>query len=112
MRVSFEGKGSIFTIWIDSFVCFSHSFSLILKEMVEVNQFAVKTANIHQSKIDMVKFNDTNNLGIWRYEVMDVLNTHNLEETLELQEKPTKSSEKDWKKMNQTACGVIRSSLT
>ena len=42
--------------------------------------------NSHPSKIDMVKFDGTNNFGMWRCEVMDVLNVQNLEETLELQE--------------------------
>jgi len=42
--------------------------------MPEVNQSTVKTVNIHQSKIDVGKLDDTNNFGIWRCEVMDVLN--------------------------------------
>jgi len=41
--------------------------------MAEVNQSMVKTVNIHQSKIDMVKFDDKNNFGMWRCKVMDAL---------------------------------------
>ena len=43
---------------------------------------------------------------------MDALNAQNLEDTLELQKKPIEEDEKVWKKMNMTACGVIRSYLT
>jgi len=40
---------------------------------------------------------------------MDALNAQNLEDTLELQERPTEVNEKVWKKMNRTACGIIMS---
>jgi len=43
---------------------------------------------------------------------MNVLNAQNLKDTLLLQEKPAETSEKNWDKMNQTACGVIKSCLT
>ena len=43
---------------------------------------------------------------------MDVLTTLNLEDTLQLKEKLEETSEKDWDKMNRTACGLIRSCLT
>jgi len=36
----------------------------------------------------------------------------NLEDTLRLEKKPEAASEQDWKKMNRTACGMIRSCLT
>ena len=42
----------------------------------------------------MVKFDGTNNFGMWRCEVMDALNTQDLEDTLELQEKPEDAQEK------------------
>ena len=64
--------------------------------MFEVNKSKVK--------IDMVKFDSMNNFGIWRYEVMDALTASNLEDALFLERKPEKASEKDWDKMNQTAC--------
>jgi len=41
--------------------------------MAEVNQLTVKTVNIHQSKIDVVKFDGTNNFDMWRCEVMYAL---------------------------------------
>ena len=68
--------------------------------------------NIHQSKINMLKFDDTNNFVRWRCEVMDALNAQNLEDILKLQQKPEDVQENDLKKMNQTICGVIRSYLT
>ena len=80
--------------------------------MAEVNQSTVKTVNMYQLKCDVVKFDGTNNFGMWRCEVMDFLNAQNLEDTLLLQEKPTETSEKDWNKMNQRACSVIRYYLT
>jgi len=43
---------------------------------------------------------------------MDALTTSNLEDTLRLKEKPEDISEKDWEKMNKTACDLIRSYLT
>jgi len=43
---------------------------------------------------------------------MDALTPSNLENTLRLKEKPDEISEKDWNKMNRTACGLIRSCLT
>jgi len=59
----------------------------------------------------VVKFDGTNNFSLWRCEVLDAINTQNLEDTLELQEKPTKMKEKIWKKMNRTTYEVIRSYL-
>ena len=60
----------------------------------------VKTANVYQSKIDVVKFDGTNNFDIKRCDVMDALNAQNLEDSLKLQKKPEDAQEKDWKKMN------------
>ena len=39
---------------------------------------SVRTMNPHP-RIDGVKFNGTNNFGMWRCEVMDALNASNLE---------------------------------
>ena len=55
-----------------------------------------------------MKFDGTNNFGLWRCEVLDTLNEQNLEDALELQEKSTEMDEKILKKMNRMACGVIR----
>ena len=63
--------------------------------MIEINQSMEKNVPIHQSKNGVVKFDDTNNFGMWRCEVMDALYAQNLEDTLVLQEKPEKTSEKD-----------------
>jgi len=58
------------------------------------DSFVVKNIqNVHQMRID-VKFDGTNNVRLWRCEVMDALNAQNLEDTLELQERPTEVDEK------------------
>ena len=59
----------------------------------------------------MVKFNGTNNFGMWRCEVMDSLNASNLEDTLLLKKKQSTTTEEEWEKMNRSACGLIRSCL-
>ena len=60
----------------------------------------------------MVKFNDTNNFGMWRCELMDALTASNLEDTLRLEKKRTSTTEEDWDKMNRTMCALIRYYLT
>ena len=74
--------------------------------------FMVKIMNPHPLKIDVVKFDGKNNFGMWRCEVMDVLTASNLKDTLRLEKKRDSTSEKDWKKINRTACDLIRSYLT
>ena len=78
----------------------------------EVNQSTLKTVNIHQSKIDVVKFDGTNNFSMWRCEVMDALIASNLEDPLLYDKKPENIWEKIWGKMNRTVCNVIRCCLT
>ena len=51
----------------------------------------VKTMNPHP-RIDVVKFNGTNNFGMWRCEVMDALNASNLEDTLLLEKRRSKTT--------------------
>ena len=59
------------------------------------DSFIVKNIqNIHRLRIDVVKLDDTNNFELWRCEVLDALNAQNLEDTQELQEKPTEVNEK------------------
>ena len=73
----------------------------------------IQSLNIHQSsKSDVIKFDGTNNFDLCRCKVLDALNVQNLNDTLELQEKPAEMEEKIWKKMNRKACGVIRYYLT
>jgi len=61
--------------------------------------FVVKNIqNLHHLNIDVVKFDGTNNFGLWRCEVLNALNAQNLEDSLELQEKPAKMEE-DCKKI-------------
>ena len=72
----------------------------------------VKTMNPHPLKIDVVKFDNKNNFGMWRCEVMNALTSSNLEDTLHLEKKLNATSEQDWDKMNRTTCDLIRSCLT
>ena len=71
---------------------------------------SVKTMN--HSRIEVVKFNGTNNFGMWRCEVMDALNAQNLEDTLLLEKKKATTTDEEWAKMNRSACGLIRSCLS
>ena len=59
------------------------------------SQSAVKSVNHLPTKIDVVKFDGTNNFGMWRCEVMDALTASNLKDSLQLEEKPKKISKKD-----------------
>ena len=80
--------------------------------MAGESQSMVKSVNSHPMKINVVKFGGTNNFGMRRCEVMDVLTTSNLEDTLRMKEKQKETSEKNWDKMNRTTCSLIRSCLT
>jgi len=90
----------------------SIKFDVVKFEMAEVNQATVKNVNIYQGEIDVVKFDGTNNFDMWKCEVMDALTLSNLEDALLLENKPKEISEKEWDRMNRTACRVIRSCLT
>ena len=49
------------------------------------DSFVVKNVqNIDHLKIDVVKFDGRNNSGLWRYEILNVLNAQNLKDSLEL----------------------------
>ena len=63
--------------------------------MAGESQSTVKSVNPHPMKIDVIKFDGMNNFGMWRCEVMNVLTSSNLEDTLRLKEKPKETSEKD-----------------
>ena len=68
-------------------ICFGALRKMVRKEGVMGGTSDVKTIqslNIHSMKIDVEKFNGTNNFGLWRCEVLDALNAQNLEDTLEL----------------------------
>ena len=66
------------------------------------------SVNIHQSKIDVVKFDGMNNFGKWRSEVTNVLIASNLQDSLLYDKELEEISEKDWNKMNRMY-SVIRS---
>ena len=63
--------------------------------MAEESQFTVKSLKPHPMKINVVKFDGTNNFKMWRCEVMDALTASNLKDALCLEEKPDETSEKD-----------------
>ena len=93
--VSLWGRVLIF-IFLDLFLFgFSLRLAFFWGDMAEVNQSMVKTVNIHQSKIDVVKFDGTNNFDMWKCEVIDLLNVQNLKDTLLLQEKSAETTKKD-----------------
>jgi len=55
----------------------------------ESSSFVVKNIqNYHHTKINVVKFDSTNNFRLWRCEMLDALNAQNLKDILELQERP------------------------
>ena len=84
----------------------------LLEKMAGNSQPAVTTVNSQLSMIDVVKFDGMNNFGMWKCEVMEALTASNLEDSLCLEEKLEKTSEKNWDKMNKTACDIIRYYLT
>ena len=93
-RISLRGKILIFT-YLDLFtIGFPHNLLDFLEDTVEVNQVTVKIVNVHQEKIDLVKFDGTNNFSIWRCDVMDTLIASTLEDALLLEKKPDEISEK------------------
>ena len=51
--------------------------------------------NLHPLRINVVKFDDKNNFGMWRCEVMDELTVSNLEDTLRLEKKHAATTEED-----------------
>ena len=65
---------------------------------------SVKAMNPHP-RIDVVKFNGTNNFGMWRCEFMNALNASNLEDTLLLEKKKSTTTDKEWAKMNRSGVG-------
>jgi len=91
---------------------FPHYVEKSIKKMAGESQSMMKTLNPHPMKIDIVQFDGTNNFGMWRCEVIDTLITLNLENALQLKEKPKETSEKDLDKMNRMVCSLIRSYLT
>ncbi|KAL8170360.1 hypothetical protein V2J09_022164 [Rumex salicifolius] len=68
-----------------------------------------KTMVFHHAKIEVERFTGSNNFGMWRCEVKDALCQQDLEEVLG--DKPDDIEEKVWVKMNNRACGIIRSCL-
>ena len=80
--------------------------------MAEDSTSIVKSMNPHPLRIDVVKFDDKNNFGMRRCEVMDALTASNLKDNLRLEKKRETTSEEDWDKMNRTTYGLIRSCLT
>ena len=68
---------------------------------------SVRTMNPHPRIDVVVKFNGTNNFGMWRCEVMDALNASNLEDTFLLEKKRSTTTDEEWAKMNRSACGSV-----
>ena len=73
----------------------SHYFEKSVEKMAENSTSSVKSLNPHPLRIDVVKFDGKNNVGMWRYEVMDALTISNLEDTLRLKKKCDSTTEED-----------------
>ena len=63
LRFHFEVNVRYYLV-IYFFADFSHYSWCFLEEMADVNQSTVKTVNIHHSRIDVVKFDGTNNFSM------------------------------------------------
>jgi len=75
----------------------------------------MKSVSHLPTKIDVVKFDVTNNFEMWRCEVIDALTASNLEDSLCLEEKLEETFEKDWDKMigrRVASSGLINSKQT
>ena len=62
---------------------FSHYFEESVEKMAG-ESISVRSMNPHL-RINVLKFNGTNNFDMWRCEVMDALTASNLEDTLRLE---------------------------
>ena len=62
--------------------------------MAECSRSTVKSVSHLPTKINIVKFDGTNNFGMWRCEVMDALTASNLKDSLRLEENSGETSEK------------------
>ena len=61
---------------------FPHCIEKSTEKIAGESQSTVKSVNPYPMKIDVVKFDGTNNFGMWRCEVMNALTTSNFEDTL------------------------------
>ena len=61
---------------------------------------------VTNTKFDVEKFDGTNNFGMWKCEVHDVLFQQELDVALE-ENRPEGVNEKDWTRINRLACGTI-----
>ncbi|KAM2859524.1 hypothetical protein COP2_024947 [Malus domestica] len=73
---------------------------------------ASSSSNRHPTtttRLEVDKFNGSNNFGMWQCEVMDVLYQQELDMVLE--DKPEDIDDKQWTRINLHACAAIRSFL-
>ncbi|XP_034203787.1 uncharacterized protein LOC117618305 [Prunus dulcis] len=84
----------------------------ILKEKESTSSSSAPTSNRHpiaSTRLEVDKFNGSNNFGMWQCEVMDVLYQQELDMVLE--DKPEDIDDKQWTRINLHACATIRSFL-
>ena len=62
------------------------------------------------SNLEVEKFDGTNNFGVWRGEVSDLMIMQDLDASLQ-EVMPEDMTEAEWTKLNWKACGIIRSCL-
>ncbi|BBH04849.1 hypothetical protein Prudu_016085 [Prunus dulcis] len=84
----------------------------VLKEKESASSSSAPTSNRHpiaSTRLEVDKFNGSNNFGMWQCEVMDVLYQQELDMVLE--DKPEDIDDKQWTRINLHACATIRSFL-
>ncbi|BBH09101.1 hypothetical protein Prudu_021510 [Prunus dulcis] len=84
----------------------------ILKEKESTSSSSAPTSNRHpiaSTRLEVDKFNGSNNFGMWQCEVMDVL--YQQEFDMVLEDKPEDIDDKQWTRINLHACATIRSFL-
>ncbi|CAL9004615.1 unnamed protein product, partial [Prunus brigantina] len=82
------------------------------KEKESISSSSAPTSNRHPiatTRLEVDKFNGSNNFGMWQCEVMDVLYQQELDMVLE--DKPEDIDDKQWTRINLHACATIRSFL-
>ena len=67
-------------------------------------------SRVWSSNVKVEKFDGTNNFGVWRGEVSDLLVIQDLDVSFQ-EEMPEDMTEAKWTKLNRQACGIIRSCL-
>ncbi|BBG99268.1 transposable element gene [Prunus dulcis] len=88
------------------------NLSVLQRRRESASSSSAPTSNRHpiaSTRLEVDKFNGSNNFGMWQCEVMDVLYQQELDMVLE--DKPEDIDDKQWTRINLHACATIRSFL-